>query len=251
MGSDFSAVNMGSSFINVIIFICIYNSIIGENNAVINKWLDDSCYFPGPGYEYEQATCSPNKWSDMTVPDGMYSKFDMDYSGGTNYYKANFDYDNVTWQRIGQEIMILPPYEFCPEYIIGRNMNRVQWDRWNQWKMKLCSKKWSKYEEGATICKYCWNRSMRNSSFKNKRHFLLVQRCSFTAPEVCEKAKDLKNGFCHNCTQHLVLNTANIKYLKYMGGGKDKTKSKENHFGLSIRKIWMKFDMKKPEYIYG
>ena len=23
-------------------------------------------------------------------------------------------------------------------------MNRVQWDRWNQWKMKLCSKKWSK-----------------------------------------------------------------------------------------------------------
>ena len=23
-------------------------------------------------------------------------------------------------------------------------MNRIQWDRWNQWKMKLCSKKWSK-----------------------------------------------------------------------------------------------------------
>ena len=50
--SDFSAVNMGSSFINVIIFICIYNSIIGENNAVINKWLDDSCYFPGENFGY-------------------------------------------------------------------------------------------------------------------------------------------------------------------------------------------------------
>ena len=90
-------------------------------DLVVNPLLELFCLLKmiicktGPGYEYEQATCSPNKWSDMTVPDGMYSKFDIDYSGGTNYYKANFDYDNVTWQRIGQEIMILPPYEFCPE----------------------------------------------------------------------------------------------------------------------------------------
>lgn len=31
----------------------------------------------------------------------------------------NYDYDNATWQRKGQEIMILPPYEFCPEVCIA------------------------------------------------------------------------------------------------------------------------------------
>ena len=70
----------------------------------------------GPGYEYSQdlwATCSPGKWMSTKiseVPDGI-----GDGGPFALYYKANFDFDNVTWQRKGQEIMILPPYEFCPE----------------------------------------------------------------------------------------------------------------------------------------
>jgi hypothetical protein len=43
---------MGSRSINVIILICIYASVIEQNNALINKWLDDSCYFPGEIFGY-------------------------------------------------------------------------------------------------------------------------------------------------------------------------------------------------------
>ena len=50
--SDFSAVNMGSHSINVFILICTYALVIEQNNAIINKWLDDSCYFPGENFSY-------------------------------------------------------------------------------------------------------------------------------------------------------------------------------------------------------
>ena len=63
----------------------------------------------GPGLEYTHATCSPGKWNtdDLTVDTHGYVE-----------RAHNWDYDNVTWQRQGQEIMILPPYEFCPEVCI-------------------------------------------------------------------------------------------------------------------------------------
>ena len=54
--SDFSAVNMGSRSINVIILICTYASVIEQNNAILNKWLDDSCYFPGENFGYSIST---------------------------------------------------------------------------------------------------------------------------------------------------------------------------------------------------
>ena len=72
---------------------------------------------------------------------------------------------------------------------------------------------------------------------------MLVQRCSFKAPEVCEKAKDLKNGVCFNCTQHPTLNMANLKYLKMREDG--------TNLGMSLKKFWLKQDLNRPEYIYG
>ena len=66
----------------------------------------------GPGYENSQATCSPAKW-DGDIPVG-YAWDDMEQG-----VDMNWDYNNVTWQRKGQEIMILPPYEFCPEVCIA------------------------------------------------------------------------------------------------------------------------------------
>ena len=66
----------------------------------------------GPGLEYSQATCSPDAWSEKSLPLGYNKETDRPTI-------LNWDYNNVTWQRKGQEIMILPPYEFCPEVCIA------------------------------------------------------------------------------------------------------------------------------------
>jgi hypothetical protein len=74
---------------------------------------------------------------------------------------------------------------------------------------------------------------------------MLVQRCSFKAPEVCEKAKDLKNGVCFNCTQHPLLSAASMKYITWEESGQ------ETILGLATKKFWLKQDVDKPEYIGG
>ena len=80
-------------------------------DQVLNPLLRLSCLLTviicktGPGYEYEQATCSPDKWKEDQIPE----------QEGKLAFRANWNYNITKWQRRGQEIMILPPYEFCPE----------------------------------------------------------------------------------------------------------------------------------------
>ena len=80
---------------------------------------------------------------------------------------------------------------------------------------------------------------------------MLVQRCSFKAPQVCEKAKDLKNGVCFNCTQHPVLNMANLKYVKHEESPSNKISGPYTMLGLPLKKFWFKQDEDKPQYVSG
>ena len=76
--SDFSAVNMGSRSINVIILICTYAPVIEQNNAILNKWLDDSCYFPGENFGYSISTVT--------------RKFPVNSNGRMERLMCNFHY---------------------------------------------------------------------------------------------------------------------------------------------------------------